>query len=86
MLWVYGGLNESGPYRPFDYLLGPHLVELLGEDWEVWFCWRRCTLKYEISHFRLVLSTLSLWVEIRAIYRPCSDTCSAITEASPLEL
>lgn len=48
MLWVYGGLNESGPHRPFDYLLGPHFVELLGEDWEVWFSWRRCALKYEI--------------------------------------
>lgn len=37
MLWVYGGLHESGLHRPFDYFLSPHLVELLGEDWRFGF-------------------------------------------------
>lgn len=64
----------------YNWMLSPLLVELLGKDWVVWPCWRRCVLlrvSFEISraHARCSLSlsfSISLPAPFSFLYLPAT--------------
>lgn len=42
VLWI-----RMAPIGPYVWIFGPQLVELFGNDWEVWPWWRRCVTRVQ---------------------------------------